>query len=302
MTFTVIYRSKSGGREFLELDVPSKADIWPELKKLGITPISVTPGPAPKRKNASASSASAPSPKTLLYALVAIAALVAVVAFFFLSGGNTATTTKPVSIQKAEAVKPKPKKTEVQKPAVKKDGGLKMPKPSGKRIDKRDEIPAPPPLEELQTKMTNAVPKKKKVAFKNGVEQLIALATPSSPGASVPPLPHLTDEGLAKDLEKAMTHVITADEDDSEATLEKKLTVAEAKEEFRELREKEGFTITEYLNALRDQANLDADFLREAHKMSSELYHDQTVSDEDYLKYRNQINERLKERGLPEIE
>jgi DNA repair protein RadA/Sms len=86
------------------------------------------------------------------------------------------------------------------------------------------------------------------------------------------------------------------------AILEKKLVVAEAKEEFRELREKEGFTITEYLNALRDQANQDADFLAEAHKMSNELYHDQTVSDEDYIKYRNQINEKLRERGLPEIE
>jgi hypothetical protein len=36
--------------------------------------------------------------------------------------------------------------------------------------------------------------------------------------------------------------------------------------------------------------------------MSNELYHDQTVSDEDYVKYRNQINEKLRERGLPEIE
>ena len=157
-------------------------------------------------------------------------------------------------------------------------------------------------IAELQAAMTNAAPKKKKVAFKNGVEQLIALATPSTPGASVPPLPHITDEGLAQDLERAMQNVIKADEDDSEATLEKKLVVAEAKEEFRELREKEGFTITEYLNALRDQANQDADFLAEAHKMSNELYHDQTVSDEDYIKYRNQINEKLRERALPEIE
>ena len=36
--------------------------------------------------------------------------------------------------------------------------------------------------------------------------------------------------------------------------------------------------------------------------MSEQLYHDEAVSDEDYVKYRDQINQKLKERGLPEIE
>ena len=93
-----------------------------------------------------------------------------------------------------------------------------------------------------------------------------------------------------------------AEDGDSEATLEKKLVVATAKDEFRELRDTEGYTFSEYLNALRDQANHDADFLAEAHKMSEQLYHDEAVSDEDYVKYRDQINQKLKERGLPEIE
>ena len=76
----------------------------------------------------------------------------------------------------------------------------------------------------------------------------------------------------------------------------------EAKDQFRELRDREGYTFAEYLNAIRDQANLDADFLAEAHKMSEELYHDEEVSDEAYVKYREQINEKLRERGLPLIE
>ena len=36
MIFTVIYRDKAGQRATLELDVPSKSAVWPELKKRGI--------------------------------------------------------------------------------------------------------------------------------------------------------------------------------------------------------------------------------------------------------------------------
>ena len=178
---------------------------------------------------------------------------------------------------------------------------LAVPKPSGEYIEKRDEVAAPQPLEELQAAMTNTPPTRK-VAFRNGAEQLIALATPSEPGGRVPPLPQITDEGVARELKEAMGHVIQAEEGDTEAVLEKKLVVAGAKEQFRELRDRDGYTFTEYLNALRDQANLDADFLAEAHRMSEEIYHDAAVSDEDYVKYRDQINEKLRERGLPEIE
>jgi hypothetical protein len=304
MIFTVTYRNRDGRRDYLELDVPAKADVWPELKKRGISAISIAQGPAPKSaaNKSGGITANPNTPKMAVFVAVAAIAVAVIVVIFMPEKKDVSVKAKTPSGVKSEPVKQKPKPKPAVKPAPPKSTGLTMPKPSGKRIEKREAIPAPPPLEELQAAMTNAAPKKKKVAFKNGVEQLIALATPSTPGASVPPLPHITDEGLAQDLEGAMQNVIKADEDDSEATLEKKLIVAEAKEEFRELREKEGFTITEYLNALRDQANQDADFLAEAHKMSNELYHDQTVSNEDYIKYRNQINEKLRERALPEIE
>ena len=143
---------------------------------------------------------------------------------------------------------------------------------------------------------------RKKPAFANSAEQLLAMAIPSSPGESVPPLPDITDDGIAADVKKAMKNIIKAEEGDSKSALEKKIIVAEAKEQFRDLRQSEGYTFAEYLKALRDQANLDADFLAEAHKLSEDLYNDQSVSDADYMKYRDQINEKLRERGLPEIQ
>lgn len=178
---------------------------------------------------------------------------------------------------------------------------LPVPKISNKRIESRTDIVPPQPLEEMEAALTNKPPKKK-VAFSNGAEQLIAMATPSTPGAFVPPLPDITNEGVARDVEKALKNAIKAEDGDDIALLEKKLVVAEAKEEFRELNEKEGWGFAEYVNALRDKANLDAEFLGEAHKIATEIYHDETISDEDYIKYRDQINEKLRERGLPEID
>lgn len=302
MIYTITYRDKAGSRAYLELDVPTKGDVWPELKKRGINAISVTEGHAPQAKGA-VNKGSKITTKTILLVAALISAIVA--SLFLLiekPKQESAESEKDAPTVPTASSVSKVKLAKVTKPKASKSSDLMMPKPSGKRIEKREAIPAPPPLEELQSAMTNSVAKKKKPAFSNAAEQLIALATPSEPGGYVPPLPEITDEGIAEELSKAMGNVIKAEDGDSEKTLEKKITVAEAKEEFKELNATEGFTFTEYLNALRDKANENAEFLGEAHKVSSELYHDQSVSDEDYLEYREAINEKLRERGLPEIE
>ena len=170
----------------------------------------------------------------------------------------------------------------------------------GGRIERRESIPPPQPLAEMEVVATNARPRP--AAFTTAAEELIALATPSVPGAYVPPLPEISDEGLAKDVEKALRRVIKAEDGDSVETLEKKVTVSTAKAEFESLRDQEGWGFAEYVNALRDQANDDAEFLAEAHKVSEQMYHDASISDDDYVKYRDQINDKLRERGLPEIE
>ena len=176
---------------------------------------------------------------------------------------------------------------------------LKVPKPSGKRIEQRDAVPAPLPLEELEAKLKEPPPR---ATFTNGAEQLIALATPASPGARVPPLPDLADEGVAMELEAAMKLPVVAEEGDSEEVVNKKLVVLDAKDEFAKLNASEGMTFVEFLNAVRDKSNEDADFLKEAHRLNDELYHDAEISDEHYRKYQAEINEKLRERGLPEIE
>lgn len=237
-----------------------------------------------------------------------VAALAGVVLWFLVpDGGEPSRAEAPGAARKISQAKPakEPRPAQADVARVEKADVLPLPKPSGRRIETREAVAEPQPLEEMANALTNgtkAAKKKNYVPFKNGAEQLIALATPSSPGEPVPPLPMITDEGLAKDVEAAMDHVISAHEQDTEQTLEKKIVVSDAKEEFRELREKEGWTFSQYLNALRDKANLDYEFLSEAHRLCKELYHDATVPDEDYIKYRDQVNEKLRERGLPEID
>ena len=117
----------------------------------------------------------------------------------------------------------------------------------------------------------------------------------------MPPLPKITDESVAEDLAKAMRDVIVPTSDDTERTLEVKLNVASQKEEFRDLRA-EGMTFPEYVNALRDKFNEDAEFLAEARKLDQSLFEDKDVSDEDYKAYRKELNKNLRDRGLPELE
>ena len=144
-------------------------------------------------------------------------------------------------------------------------------------------------------------PEKKEPMFRHGAEQLLSLATPSQPGAPVPPLPKITDESVAEDLAKAMSDTIRPSPGDSERTLETKLNVAQQKEEFRDLR-KEGMTFVEYVNALRDKFNEDAAYLAAAQKLDESLFNDKEVSDKDYKAYREELNKSLRERGLPELE
>lgn len=142
----------------------------------------------------------------------------------------------------------------------------------------------------------------KKSKFANGVDQLIIMAVPSTPGASVPPLPVVSDEALAEELMSALTQPLEVEEDDDAQTLERKEQVAQGRLEIGEAVERGEMTVSEYVNALREQANDNAEFLGEAQKVHNEIFNDEEVSDEQYEAARDQINEKLRERGLPEID
>ena len=206
--------------------------------------------------------------------------------------------TVPVAAKPAKAVAPARQKA-APKPASS-AGPAAMANAAEPVLEVKGEVAEEAGLAETNGEEEVAVPKKEKL-FKHGAEQLLALATPAAPGMSVPPLPAITDEGVAEDLKKAMSSTISAAPSDTERDLEVKLTVANQKEEFRELR-KQGMTFTEYLKALREKFNDDAKFLSEARQMDESLFHDGEVSDADYKAYRAELNRHLLDRGLPELD
>ena len=138
--------------------------------------------------------------------------------------------------------------------------------------------------------------------FKSHAEVLLSMATPSEPGGSVPPVPIPSeDEDDSADVAKALSNVIAPTTNDTERTLETKLTVAEQKEEFRELARKEGGTFREYIKALQERFREDEKLASESEKLNEELFHDETLSDADYRANLAEINKARAERGLPAL-
>lgn len=138
--------------------------------------------------------------------------------------------------------------------------------------------------------------------FKSHAEVLLSMATPSEPGGSVPPVPIPSeDEDDSADVAKALSNVIVPTPNDTERSLETKLTVAEQKEEFRELARKEGWTFREYIKALQERFREDEKLASESEKLNEELFHDESLSDADYRANLAEINKARAERGLPAL-
>lgn len=166
---------------------------------------------------------------------------------------------------------------------------------SGRTPHGERRIPRPKPLKEL-------TPPPRPKAFETGAEQLLAMVTPAAPGARVPPLPALTDEGMKEDVLKALNTTIVIRTNDSERLAALKENVADPKEEFRALNQTGGWTFVEYLTALREKHTEDADFLQAAHREFNDLWYDENVSDEQLMKRFGELNKELQARGLPLLE
>ena len=135
MTYTVKYRDKSGDIVELELDVPNKNAVWPELKKRGISALSVREGAAKKRAS-KMSGGKSPSPLRGVLAGLCVVALAAFAAWWFLlkDGKPTPKTEDEPKPKRVKEIKPeKPKtvnpssntnKTEVAKPNEKMHFGV----------------------------------------------------------------------------------------------------------------------------------------------------------------------------------
>ena len=115
MTYTVKYRDKSGDIVELELDVPNKNAVWTELKKRGISALSVQEGVVKKRP--SKKSGKTPSAMRGLIAGLCVVVLAAFVAWWFFFK-DAQERVPPADDAKTKRVKEvKPAKLKPAKPA-----------------------------------------------------------------------------------------------------------------------------------------------------------------------------------------
>ena len=306
MIFTYTYRLPSGAQRRSAIEADSRADCFARLRAQGIKPLSVVEGGRLTDAVSSATSGGKPWLKGLAAVLMlAVVVAVAYVVFFKNGEGGvddidrSAPPRTKTSAVKPEAAKPKqPSSVQVSRPKQKKTPAAAQTaasndSPPTNRFVRAD-IPEPKPLEELTPPP--------RPAFSTSAEQLLAMATPPDPSQPVPPLPNLDGEDSKEELEKALNNVIAPTTNDTIDSLQMKMNVAEQKEEFRKLRAEQGWTFKEYLTALREKHNEDAQYIAEAHRVNEENYSNPEMTDEDYLKQRKIINEGLRERGLPELE
>ena len=136
--------------------------------------------------------------------------------------------------------------------------------------------------------------------FKNAMDQLLAMVAPKNVGDSVPPLPIVDGMEFSEEDEKKILERLTADENDSDAVLDRKEIVQAMRDEYHELK-KRGWTFIDYVKALEAKAKLDTEVLEESHKIHDTVFDDPEVSDEKYLETLEKINKILEGRGIEPI-
>ena len=295
MIFTITYRDKSGGKASIEIEAENRSAVWAELKKRGIFAISVSEGKKPKTQKKNKV-----SPAIILACLATV--FIGVVYFCFIASNDKVTSSniKTRSDKKASVVKPKKSS---QPPTVVK---------SAKQVcvtDKKDDSVHKPTMSSVTTNEevvaetsgeASSTNTKRKVIFKNPMDQLMAMVMPNEPGEAVPPVPILEGAQFTPEQENQMFEQLTADEDDSEQVLKRKELVQAMRNEYVELK-KRGWTFVDYIKALEAKAKLDNEVLTESWKIHETIFNDPKISDENYLETLNKINGILTERGIKPI-
>lgn len=304
MFFTYVFRDSSGTKKNATIEAASREAAFAVLRSQGISPLSIRETKGASSKSHVPSGHKSTSRKLFAWILVTLVAF-AIMTWWYVTRANVPPPVSPKNGDKVVKV-PKTAKAPKEQSRPKTSQGARNAKFSRRAIPPpiRPELPTVASKPEDDSSPTNATSQEEtgpsKIA-KTGTEELLMLVTPSTPGGRVPPLPDLRGMPIEKDMHETLNRVVTAEKGDDESRLERKLLLAQQKEEFGEL-SREGWKFADYLQALREKNNADADYLRDAYQMLDELYRDESVSDDEYKEYLDKVNATLRERGLPEIE
>ena len=295
MLFNVTYcNQKTGAREVLQIEVASKADIWPILKERGITAVSVQEATGKvSRIKTTTPKGSLSKMRGVFAGLVVVVA--AGVAFLLLKPEEkkpVVKTEKPkaqvVKEVKPEHPKPAPKVEKEERPKVDPEKAARIAKLKAMTPEERMEFL----FEEAAKKPIDLTPSTNRV-FKTGTEQVMSWIFTTELGAMPPPLPRISIRDEAHMAEILMAKN-PAFETDSEKAKEAKAMVELAKKELIQFI-KQGGSVDEFFEYYRGELVQAHNEWQASQKSVMKVIREEPELAAEYIK---EVNSRLREKGI----
>ena len=295
MNFTVKYRDKSGDTKSLVLDVPSKADLWEELKKRGISALSVREGAEKTRKTGGKS----PSAVRGIVAGVVVVALAIGAWFFFMDGKPTP---KGDEVQKPKRIKEvKPTTPKAVKPAE--TNKVSKPALAPAAVETKVEPEAPKPNPRLAPSTAKKYPRRviprkpePPQKFKYDSDDLIGAFLEIVPGTQMEG--GLRFDKIGRDFEKSLTEdVALAEGQDNEYNRQLREQVRDIKKQIQEIMRKENKTFGQVMQEQFDQLIEMGQYKRDLEQELRQIRKSGEFTAEEYDKFIEASNKMLESKG-----
>ena len=296
MNFTVKYRDKTGSTELLVLDVPNKGALWAELKKRGISALSVQEGVVKKRP--SKKSGKKPSAMRGLLAGLCVVVLAAFVAWWFFFK-DAQERVPPADDAKTKRVKEvKPAKLKPAKPAE----TNKVEKP-------QTPVKAEPVVEQSPQKSRKApstakkyprrvIPRKPEPPqkFKYDSDDLIGAFLEIVPGTQMEG--GLRFDKIGRDFEQSLTEdVALAEGQDNEYNRQLREQVRDIKKEIQRVMREENKTFGQVMQEQFDQLIEMGQYKRDLEQELRQIRKSGEYTAEEYDKFIEASNKMLEAKG-----
>lgn len=292
MIFTVTYRDKSGDTKSLVLDVPNKAAVWPELKKRGISALSVSEGEVKARKPSGGKS---PSAVRGIVAGVVVVALAVGAWFFFMNEkpapkGDDAQ--KPKRIKETTPVKPR-----TDKPAD--TNNVETTAPVETKVDPDAPMPksrkAPSTAKKYPRRVIPRKPEPPQ-KFKYDSDDLIGGFLEIVPGT--PMEGGLRFDKIGRDFEQSLTEdVALAEGQDNEYNRQLREQVREVKKEIQKIMREENKTFGQVMQEQFDQLIEMGQYKRNLEQELREIRKSGEFTADEYDKFIEASNKMLESKG-----
>ena len=304
MKWLVTYRNREGRQEELEIEASDRRALFEELARRGISAIRTAESDG-RAKSRPKQGGRPPVGLARLGAFAVVGAVLAFVAFKFLSNdGNTAAAkrdnertritesapSKPTHRQTPSAVSDRARLSDA--PRGKADGRHAAPASAGGRSSSAAENAAAAKEPEAQ--------KKRRRIFNSGTDELIALATCAPEGGSIPPLPAISREDTDRFI-ASLSEPIEIEEGDSKEIVVLKERVQQVRMELVQVfKDNPDAELSDILNEHRELFNHNSQLYAEAKREYDEILSSGDV--EGARAYREGMNGALSEMGIKQIE